>query len=124
MTKRLALILLLMAAALGHVNSPVMAAHFTAPAVMGDKVLQANDKHSLPVVRSVSAKPSRQNGKSEKRHKRVVISKIFRAEPFFTFVPIYRVIEPVCDYSHTHIIQRPAAVFPLRGPPVCAFLIA
>jgi hypothetical protein len=73
-----------------------------------------------PVFKLYSAGPSKQTDTTQKRHKRLLMCKVWQPATNFTFIKRYRLIPAVTDYSSPHILQRTALVFSLRGPPAVA----
>jgi len=69
-------------------------------------------------ARSFAAGSSRHKETSQKRHKRLLISKVFRPASTVTFLKKFRLVEPVTDYSSPHVLKRTVAVSSLRGPPL------
>jgi len=116
------LVALLLAAAFGHAQNPTIAAHFTRFHTIHTGQYRDQDRKST-TPRSFAAGPSKQKGVTVKRHKRVLISKVFRPETTVIILKKYRLVESLTDYSSPHILQRAVAVSSLRGPPSSGFFI-
>jgi hypothetical protein len=110
------LVALLVMAAFGHLQNPAIA-HFDHFASKHSTQFREQAKGPI-AARSFVATPSKQKGTSEKRHKRVLISKVFRPETTVIFLKKYRVIESFTDYSSPHVLKRAIVVSSLRGPPL------
>ena len=110
--------LLLVFSAIGQLHNPVIASRL--PVFEGGKDALHNSQHKPPTgVQGFSARPGRQKETTQKRHKRLLISKVFQPVAMVTFLKRYRLIGPsVTDYSSPHILHRPVDSFPLRGPPI------
>ena len=107
--------LLVVFSAIGHINARAHYAHPVSPA--GANVSAGHDQQS-PTLQLLAQKTSKQSSATEKRHKRPLISRVFQPVVAFVFIKRFRLVERVTDYSSIHILQRPAVVFSLRGPPV------
>ena len=109
------LVAMLMAAALGHFHDPAFAGRLSPITIKHAPRYQ----ETSPVAgRSFAEGPSRQKGTGVKRHKRVLISKVFRPGTTVIFLKKYRVIESFTDYSSPHVQKRAIVVSSLRGPPI------
>jgi len=112
------LVALLVTAVFGHLQNPAIVAHFDHfTGKHAPRYQEQAKEHGA--ARSFAATPSKRKGTSEKRHKRVLISKVFRPETTVIFLKKYRVIESFTDYSSPHILMRVVIVSSLRGPPRC-----
>jgi len=108
---------LLVAAAFGHLQNPAIAACFKP--LTGKHAGKYQEQAKGPVTaRSFAAAPSKEKSTSKKRHKRVLISKVFRPATTVIFLKKYRVIESFTDYSSPHVLKRTIVVASLRGPPL------
>ena len=118
---RLWLVLLVVFSAIGQ-WLPV--AHPSGQSVFPQKAGGSYQDHGrekqAPVFKLYSARPSKQTGTTQKRHKRLLMCKAWQPAASFTFIKRYRLIPAVTDYSSPHILQRTALVFSLRGPPAVA----
>jgi hypothetical protein len=110
--------LLLVFSVIGQLHNPVIASGLSV--FKGRNDAWHNDQHKPSTsVQAFSARPGRQKETTQKRHKRLLISKVFQPVAMVTFLKRYRLVAPsVTDYSSSHILQRPVATFPLRGPPI------
>jgi hypothetical protein len=110
--------LLVTVSAMGHVHNAALAAHF--PTAKGDSHQYHKDGGDLSAsaVLALQSVPSKDDGTTVKRHKRLLITKVFEAVVAFTIIKPIRPATPVPAYTSPHLLQRPAVAFSLRGPPV------
>src|SRR5882757_5828251 len=95
--------LLVMCSAIGHLHNPVIASRVPGLAGRSDTRCLAQNKSST-AFQVFSARPTKQKGTTEKRHKRLLISKVFQPVAQVTFLKRYRLMpKSVTDYSSTHI---------------------
>jgi len=118
---RLWVVLLVVFSAIGQWQP---AAHHFHQAVFSSKTTGSYQDHGHekqpPVFELYAARPSKQAGTTQKRHKRLLMCKAWQPAANFTFIKRYRLIPAVTDYSSPHILQRTTLVFSLRGPPAVA----
>ncbi len=115
--------LLVVVSAMGHLHaftSAVAGPGFSRQQAQQYHVSKEHEKQQLAFA-GFFARPSKQTSATEKRHKRLLISKAWQPVAGFTFIKRYRLTTSVTDYSSPHILQRTALVFPLRGPPALAW---
>jgi hypothetical protein len=110
--------LLVVFSAIGQLHNPVIASRL--PVFEGRKDALYNGQHKPSTsFQAFSARPGRQKETTQKRHKRLLITKVFQPVAMVTFLKRYRLMAPsVTDYSSPHILHRPVASFPQRGPPI------
>ncbi|HSC37229.1 MAG TPA: hypothetical protein VLD19_05135 [Chitinophagaceae bacterium] len=110
--------LLVVFSAIGQLHNPVYAPGLSVFEGRNDAWQNGRHKQSTS-FQAFSARPGRQKETTQKRHKRLLISKVFQPVAMVTFLKRYRLMAPsLTDYSSPHILHRPVASFPLRGPPV------
>jgi hypothetical protein len=108
--------LLVVISAIGQFNAH---AHYCRPAATTGNNVNKYGEHQkqVPSLQLLAERAPKQSNAREQRHKKPLISEVFQPVVAFTFIKRFRLVERVTDYSSTHILQRPAVVFSLRGPP-------